>query len=394
MVYNTIMITLLSSLLITDKDDTASPGVRKAYGVMCGAVGIFLNLCLFAGKFFAGFISNSIAITADALNNLSDAGSSFITLVGFQMAGQKPDIHHPFGHGRIEYISGFLVSIAIIFMGFELVKSSIGKIIHPETINSDPLVIGILITSICVKLYMTFYNTSVGRKIESAAMKATATDSLSDSLATFVVLISTLVCKFTSLNIDGWCGVAVGAFILYAGYSAAKDTISPLLGQPPKKEFIEQIEALVTSHDGVLGIHDLIVHDYGPGRVMVSLHAEVDSKGNIMEIHDMIDNIEKELAKECHCEAVIHMDPILVNDPLTDSLHSRIESILKTLDPSVKLHDFRVVPGPTHTNIIFDVLLPFEFKMSDEEVVHYLQKRIHDIDDSYYGVIQVDKAYY
>lgn len=388
------MITLLSSLLITDKDDTASPGVRKAYGVMCGAVGIFLNLCLFAGKFFAGFISNSIAITADALNNLSDAGSSFITLVGFQMAGQKPDIHHPFGHGRIEYISGFLVSIAVIFMGFELVKSSIGKIIHPETINSDPLVIGILITSICVKLYMTFYNTSVGRKIESAAMKATATDSLSDSLATFVVLISTLVCKFTSLNIDGWCGVAVGAFILYAGYSAAKDTISPLLGQPPKKEFIEQIEALVTSHDGVLGIHDLIVHDYGPGRVMVSLHAEVDSKGNIMEIHDMIDNIEKELAKECHCEAVIHMDPILVNDPLTDSLHSRIESILKTLDPSVKLHDFRVVPGPTHTNIIFDVLLPFEFKMSDEEVVHYLQKRIHDIDDSYYGVIQVDKAYY
>lgn len=388
------MITLLSSLLITDKDDTASPGVRKAYGVMCGAVGIFLNLCLFAGKFFAGFISNSIAITADALNNLSDAGSSFITLVGFQMAGQKPDIHHPFGHGRIEYISGFLVSIAIIFMGFELVKSSIGKIIHPETINSDPLVIGILITSICVKLYMTFYNTSVGRKIESAAMKATATDSLSDSLATFVVLISTLVCRFTSLNIDGWCGVAVGAFILYAGYSAAKDTISPLLGQPPKKEFIEQIEALVTSHDGVLGIHDLIVHDYGPGRVMVSLHAEVDSKGNIMEIHDMIDNIEKELAKECHCEAVIHMDPILVNDPLTDSLHSRIESILKTLDPSVKLHDFRVVPGPTHTNIIFDVLLPFEFKMSDEEVVHYLQKRIHDIDDSYYGVIQVDKAYY
>lgn len=361
---------------------------------MCGAVGIFLNLCLFAGKFFAGFISNSIAITADALNNLSDAGSSCITLVGFQMAGQKPDIHHPFGHGRIEYISGFLVSIAIIFMGFELVKSSIGKIIHPETINSDPLVIGILITSICVKLYMTFYNTSVGRKIESAAMKATATDSLSDSLATFVVLISTLVCKFTSLNIDGWCGVAVGAFILYAGYSAAKDTISPLLGQPPKKEFIEQIEALVTSHDGVLGIHDLIVHDYGPGRVMVSLHAEVDSKGNIMEIHDMIDNIEKELAKECHCEAVIHMDPILVNDPLTDSLHSRIESILKTLDPSVKLHDFRVVPGPTHTNIIFDVLLPFEFKMSDEEVVHYLQKRIHDIDDSYYGVIQVDKAYY
>ncbi len=388
------MITLLSSLLITDKENTSSPHVRKAYGILCGAVGIFLNLCLFTGKFFAGFISNSIAITADAMNNLSDAGSSFITLIGFQMAGQKPDIHHPFGHGRIEYISGFLVSIAIIFMGFELVKTSIEKIIHPETIHFDPLVTGILIISICVKMYMAFYNTAVGKKMESAAMKATATDSLSDSLATFVVLLSTLVCRFTSINIDGYCGIAVGLFILYAGYSAAKDTISPLLGQPPQKEFIEQIETLVNSYEGVLGIHDLIVHDYGPGRVMVSLHAEVDSTGSIMEIHDMIDNIEKELAKKCHCEAVIHMDPILVNDPLTDNLHSQIETILTTLDASVKLHDFRVVSGPTHTNIIFDVLIPFEFKMSDEEVVSYLQKRIHDIDDRYYGVIQVDKAYY
>lgn len=388
------MITLLSSLLITDKENTSSPHVRKAYGILCGAVGIFLNLCLFTGKFFAGFISNSIAITADAMNNLSDAGSSFITLIGFQMAGQKPDIHHPFGHGRIEYIFGFLVSIAIIFMGFELVKTSIEKIIHPETIHFDPLVTGILIISICVKMYMAFYNTAVGKKMESAAMKATATDSLSDSLATFVVLLSTLVCRFTSINIDGYCGIAVGLFILYAGYSAAKDTISPLLGQPPQKEFIEQIETLVNSYEGVLGIHDLIVHDYGPGRVMVSLHAEVDSTGSIMEIHDMIDNIEKELAKKCHCEAVIHMDPILVNDPLTDNLHSQIETILTTLDASVKLHDFRVVSGPTHTNIIFDVLIPFEFKMSDEEVVSYLQKRIHDIDDRYYGVIQVDKAYY
>lgn len=388
------MITLFSSLFIRNKDDVESPSVRKAYGVLCGAVGILLNICLFAGKFFAGLISNSIAITADALNNLSDAGSSLITLIGFQMAGQKPDIDHPFGHGRIEYISGLLVSIAIILMGFELVKSSITKIIHPETIASDPLVIGILIASICVKIYMAVYNTSVSKKIDSAAMKATATDSISDSLATFVVLISTLVCKFTSVNIDGYCGIAVGLFILYAGYNAAKDTISPLLGQPPKKEFIEQIEALVNAHEGVLGIHDLIVHDYGPGRVMVSLHAEVDSTGNIMDIHDMIDNIEKELAKECHCEAVIHMDPVLVNDPLTDSLHSQIEELLHGLDKDLKLHDFRVVTGPTHTNVIFDVLLPFDFKMTDEEVVAFLSKEIHRMNDSYYAVIQVDKAYY
>lgn len=388
------MITLFSSLFIRNKDDVESPSVRKAYGVLCGAVGILLNICLFAGKFFAGLISNSIAITADALNNLSDAGSSLITLIGFQMAGQKPDIHHPFGHGRIEYLSGLLVSIAIILMGFELVKSSITKIIHPEAISSDPLVIGILIASICVKIYMAVYNTVISKKIDSAAMKATATDSISDSLATFVVLLSTLVCRFTSVNIDGYCGIAVGLFILYAGYTAAKNTISPLLGQPPKREFIEQIEALVNAHEGVLGIHDMIVHDYGPGRVMVSLHAEVDSTGNIMDIHDMIDNIEKELAKECHCEAVIHMDPVLVNDPLTDNLHNQIDKILHNLDETVKLHDFRVVTGPTHTNVIFDVLLPFDFKMTDEEVIAYLESEIHNINENYYAVIQVDKAYY
>jgi cation diffusion facilitator family transporter len=388
------MITLFSTLWIKNKNDVESPQVRKAYGVLCGAVGIFLNLCLFAGKFFAGLISHSIAITADALNNLSDAGSSLITLIGFQMAGQKPDPGHPFGHGRIEYISGLLVSVAIILMGFELVKTSIEKIIHPEPISFSPLVIAILVISICVKIYMAIYNTSVSKKIQSTAMRATATDSFSDSLATLVVLISTLVCKFTAVNIDGYCGIAVGLFILYAGYEAAKDTISPLLGQPPQKEFINRIEQLVTSHPGVLGIHDLIVHDYGPGRIMVSLHAEVDSTGNIMDIHDMIDNIEKELSKECHCEAVIHMDPILVNDPLTDHLHTQVVEILHKLSGELKIHDFRVVKGPTHTNIIFDVLLPCDFKMDDDEVVAYIQQEIRAINPNYFAVIQVDKAYY
>ncbi len=388
------MITLLSTLFIKNKENISTPETRQAYGVLCGAVGIFLNIFLCIGKFIAGVLSHSIAITADAFNNLSDAGSSLITLIGFRMAGQKPDVDHPFGHGRIEYISGLLVSVAIIFMGFELVKSSVNKIIKPVEITSDPVIIGILIASICVKLYMAYYNTAISKKIESSAMKATATDSLSDSLSTLVVLISTLVSHFTALNIDGYCGVAVGFLILYAGYSAAKDTISPLLGQPPKKEFIEQIENLVTAHAEVLGIHDLIVHDYGPGRVMVSLHAEVDSRGDLMEMHDMIDNIEKELATECHCEAVIHMDPILVDDPLTDSLHTQVNEILQKLDESLKLHDFRVVTGPTHTNIIFDILLPYEYKMTDNQVVDYLSKEIHHINENYYAVIQVDKAYY
>ncbi|MBP3420758.1 MAG: cation transporter [Lachnospiraceae bacterium] len=388
------MITLFSKLFIKDTKNTTAPETRQAYGVLCGTVGIFLNICLCIGKFIAGILSHSIAITADAINNLSDAGSSLITLIGFRMAGQKPDVDHPYGHGRIEYISGLLVSVAIIFMGFELVKSSVNKIIKPVEITSDPVVIGILIVSICIKLYMAYYNTVISKKIDSAAMKATATDSLSDSLSTLVVLISTLVCHFTSLNIDGYCGVLVGCLILYAGYSAAKDTISPLLGQPPKKEFIEQIENLVNAHAEVLGIHDLIVHDYGPGRVMVSLHAEVDSRGDLMEMHDMIDNIEKELATECHCEAVIHMDPILVDDPLTDSLHAQVNEILMKLDDTLKLHDFRVVSGPTHTNIIFDILLPYEYKMTDSEVVSYLSKEIHNINANYYAVIQVDKAYY
>lgn len=387
------MITALSKLFIKDRENTEKPHVRKAYGMLCGAVGIFLNLCLFGGKLFAGAVSHSIAITADALNNLSDAGSSVITLIGFQLAEQKPDIDHPFGHGRIEYVSGLLVSIAIIFMGLGLIKSSALKIFHPETPDFQPLILMILVISICVKLYMALYNTAISEKIESAAMKAAATDSASDALSTLVVLISSLICKFTSVNIDGYCGVAVGLFILYAGYGAAKDTVSPLLGQPPKRELISQIEALVTAHPKILGIHDLIVHDYGPGRTMISLHAEVASTENILEIHDLIDHIEKELAEKCHCSAVIHMDPFLLNDPLTDSLRAQTEEILHELDDSLTLHDFRVVAGPTHTNIVFDVLLPFDFKMTDAEVVSYLQQKIHAINNSYYAVIQVDKAY-
>lgn len=387
------MISLLSRLFIADRENTSNPEVRKAYGVLCGGTGIALNILLFAGKFLAGFLSNSIAITADAFNNLSDAGSSLITLVGFQMAGQKPDPHHPFGHGRIEYLSGLFVSVAILIMAFELIQSSVDKILHPQPVIFNWLTIVILLVSIAVKLYMAFYNKSIGKKIDSAAMKATATDSLSDTLATTVVLAASLTAHFTGLKIDGYCGILVGLFIFYAGYSAAKDTISPLLGQPPQPDFVKSVETIVMSYEHVQGIHDMVVHDYGPGRVMISLHAEVPADGNLLVLHDMIDNIEHRLHNELHCEAVIHMDPIITDDAQTNQLKGQLANLLHNNYPEIRFHDFRMVKGPTHTNIIFDIVVPFGYKASDETVTDFLQKEIHRIDNTYFAVIQVDKAY-
>ena len=384
---------LLARILIKDYDQTDQPAVRQAYGILCGGIGIAFNILLFAGKFLAGSISRSIAITADAFNNLSDAGSSLLTLIGFKMAGQKPDTEHPFGHGRIEYLTGLLVSLLILLMGVELIKSSVSKILHPEATECTPVVAGILIVSILVKLYMYLYNRSTGRKIDSAAMMATAADSLSDMLSTSVVLIATLIGKFTGLQIDGWCGLLVGIFILYAGFSAAKDTISPLLGQPPQKEFVEKIESIVQSYPQVLGIHDLIVHDYGPGRVMISLHAEVPASGDMLHLHDTIDNIERQLHRELHCDAVIHMDPVMNDDEETQELKKQVTCCLHELDKSLNLHDFRIVKGPTHTNIIFDILVPFKFQLSDAEISRFMEEKIHSISASYYAVINIDKDY-
>lgn len=387
------MVQLLARYFIKNYEQTESPSVRQSYGVLCGSVGIGFNILLFIGKFLAGLISNSIAITADAFNNLSDAGSSLITLIGFKMAGQKPDTEHPFGHGRIEYLTGLLVSLLILLMGVELIKSSVSKILHPEATECTPMVAGILIVSILVKLYMYLYNRSTGRKIDSAAMMATAADSLSDMLSTSVVLIATLIGKFTGLQIDGWCGLLVGIFILYAGFSAAKDTISPLLGQPPQKEFVEKIESIVQSYPQVLGIHDLIVHDYGPGRVMISLHAEVPASGDMLHLHDTIDNIERQLHRELHCDAVIHMDPVMNDDEETQELKKQVTCCLHELDKSLNLHDFRIVKGPTHTNIIFDILVPFKFQLNDAEISRFMEEKIHSISASYYAVINIDKDY-
>ena len=386
------MITFLSKLLIKDHKNFSSPVVRLRYGVLCGAVGILFNILLFTGKLIAGMVTKSIGITADAFNNLSDAGSATITLVGFRLAEQKADKEHPFGHGRFEYIAGLIVSMAILLMGFELAKTSIEKILHPEPIVFSFLALGMLVISILTKLYMFFYNRGIGKKIDSAAMRATAMDSFSDVTATSVVLLSMLIGKWTGWMIDGYAGLAVALFIGYTGIRAAKETVSPLLGQPPTKEFVEEIERIVLAHDGVIGVHDLVVHDYGPGRRMISLHAEVPADGDMIHLHDAVDNLEKLLRKECGCEAVIHMDPVETNNQQTNQLRTEAEKILTSLDERLTLHDFRVVAGPTHTNLVFDVVVPFGLPKSDEAVKKEISERIHAMDKKYYAVIEVDKS--
>ena len=389
------MITFLASLFIKDSKNYKEPSVRQAYGVLSGAVGIGLNILLFFGKWLAGTISGSIAIIADAFNNLSDAGSSIITLIGFRLSGQEPDPEHPFGHGRMEYISGLLVSVAILVMGFELIGSSIGKLRSPEPIESSALVFGILIASILVKLYMFFYNHSLSKKIESAAMKATSVDSLSDTVATTLVLIATLISKYTGLLLDGWFGILVGLFILYTGGSTLKETIDLLLGQPPKQEFIDEVKEIVLGHSMVHGVHDLIVHDYGPGREMISLHAEVDVNGDIQDIHEQIDHIEHELQEKLHCSATIHMDPIVTDDKEVLAMKAKVEEMVHFLDESFSMHDFRMVRGSTRTNLIFDVEVPRKTSYTDNEIVNWLKERIHELPGSkYFAVIQIDHEYY
>ena len=387
------MIEFLARVFIRHRDTLSPSALRQAYGQLCGAVGIGLNLLLFAGKLFAGTISGSIAITADAFNNLSDAGSSLVTLLGFRLAGRKPDPEHPFGHGRMEYISGLAVAGLILLMGVELGKSSLKKILSPEEIVSSPLVLAILAVSVAVKLYMFYYNRSIGRKIKSAAMSATATDSLSDAVSTTAVLMATLVGQFTGLNIDGWVGLLVALFILFSAYKAAKETLSPLLGQTPDPEFVDRIEQIVLSYPEVLNIHDLIVHDYGPGRVMISLHAEVSADGDLLQLHDVIDNAEHRLKKELGCMAVIHMDPIITNDAHTDALRMAVAEKVKAIDPRLTIHDFRTVSGPTHTNLIFDVVVPYDVKLTADEVRRRIGALVKELDENYFAVVQVDNSY-
>lgn len=389
------MTNLLLRLFIKEDGDISSPAVRSRYGTLSGSVGILLNLLLFLGKLLAGMISGSIAITADALNNLSDAGSSIVTLAGFRMAGRKSDSEHPFGHGRIEYISGLIVAFVILMMGYELLTSSIDKIRFPETVAFSVLPAVILCISILVKLWMSVFNKTLAKKIHSAAMEATAADSRSDALATTGVLIGSFVGGYFHIPIDGWLGLLVSVLILKTGFDAAKDTISPLLGQPPEPEFVRQIEELTMAHEEIVGIHDLIVHNYGPGRVMVSLHAEVPGDGDLFHLHDLIDNIERELGEKLSCTVTIHMDPVDTHNPMLGELRQQAKEAAQKLDPRCSVHDVRVVSGPSHTNLIFDVLVPHDLKMEDKEIKAKICAAIPRLQETppMYAVIDIDRDY-
>ena len=387
------MISLLAKWLIPNREQVEDGAVRRAWGALCGFVGIGLNILLFAGKLAAGALSGSIAITADAFNNLSDAGSSVVTLLGFRLAGKKPDAGHPFGHGRLEYVSGLIVAGLILLMGAELAKSSVDKILHPEAVTFSWLAAGILLASIGVKLYMYLYNRAVGKKIKSAAMSATAADSLSDTAATSAVLLAMVIGKLTDVQLDGWVGLVVALFILWSAVQAARDTISPLLGQAPDPMLVKEIESLVMAHDTVVGIHDLVVHDYGPGRCIISLHAEVPADEQVLELHDVIDNIEEELAQKLHCEAVIHMDPVVVGDPTVTALHQQVAALVKTIDPRITIHDFRMVPGQTHTNLIFDAVIPFDERLTRQQVADRIRQMVSEMEGDYRAVVKVENSY-
>ena len=394
------MLKFLAKLFIKTPREYDDPATRRAYGVLCGAIGILLNILLFAGKFIAGSLAKSVAVTADAFNNLADAGSSVITMIGFKLAGQKPDKEHPFGHGRFEYIAGLLVSAAIILMGVELLKTSIEKIIAPQAVEFSVLTAVILVFSVAVKIYMAVYNGSLGKKLASPALAATAKDSLSDSIATAVVLVSSAVGHFLRINIDGWCGAAVAVFVLRAGIMSVRDTLAPLLGTEPDPEFVKKINDIVLSYPEISAIHDLIIHDYGPGRQIISLHAEMptESGSDIFKLHDIVDNAERRLRQELGCDATIHLDPVAAEDEQTQMLHERMEAALFEINSGLTMHDFRIVPGPTHTNLIFDVVVPYDNKMPQAEILEKIEYAAAELPSGknggkYYAVVRFDRPF-
>lgn len=385
------MISLLLRRFLPENADNKT--ARTVYGYVCGGAGIFLNLFLFAAKLIAGIISSSISITADAFNNLTDAGSSIISLFGFILSSQKPDQKHPFGHGRIEYIAGIAISFAIILVGGELLKSSVRKIINPGEFIFNKALVLVLIISIAVKLYMAYYNKKYGKKIDSASMKAVATDSLSDAIATSAILASSLVMHYGGIYIDGYVGTLVSIMIIKTGISSVMEASSPLLGGAPDGEFVKKVESIVRENPETLGIHDLVVHNYGPDKVFVSLHMEVDGSKEIFILHDAADTVERRISEELGCEAVIHMDPIDVNNPVLKEIYIILQEKLSEVCPDGNVHDLRIVPGPTHTNVIFDLILPPHIFHEKDKVSSELEECIKNINENYYAVITAEVSY-
>lgn len=368
-------------------DDTA---LREKYGALSGIVGIILNLLLFAGKLVIALVTGSVAIIADAFNNLGDAGSSIMMLVGFKLAGKEPDTEHPFGHGRFEYITGLVVSFAIIIMGVELGISSVSSIADPKTVEYSAVTIIILSVSIVAKFYMALYNKGLGKLFNSCALDAVAMDSLADTISTFAVLISLIISTLTGVQLDSYAGLLIAVFILYSGFKSTRETIKPLLGAPPSDEFVNKIEQIVMQNPTIVGMHDLVVHDYGPGRVMISLHAEVPSDIDVFKAHSIIDDIENELGEKLNAEAVIHYDPIDINDEELERLKGIIAEVLKGIDERLSMHDLRYVPGDTHTNLLFDVVVPYDVKMGQAEISRLICSGVLEVLPNHNCVMKFD----
>lgn len=383
------MTKLLISIFIGNAD-IKDPAVRRRCGCLGSITGILLNVLLFAGKFLAGLLAGSVSVTADAFNNLSDAGSSVLSFAGFSFAGRPADKEHPFGHGRMEYVTGLIISFIIMMMGFELAKSSFTKIIHPEKLAFSKLSLAILIASVLVKLWMFAFNRKLGRMISSNALSAASMDSLTDAAATLAVIISMLLSVFAGINTDGYAGMLVSLFIIYTGIETFKDSLTPLLGTRPDQELVQEIYSRVMSYPDIVGIHDLIVHDYGVGNMIISLHAEVPLTMDFVKAHELIDIIEDDLRSEYKSVVTIHIDPIADKDEETLALKDMCRGIVSEIDSELTLHDFRITKGTNHINLIFDVVVPYGFKYSDERTAELIRERLKAVDEKYFAVIKVE----
>ena len=386
------MISFLARFFIKDHKQVDSPIVRQSYGMLSGAFGIAFNIILVIFKMIAGVLSGSIAVFSDALNNLSDVTSSVVTLIFFKLSGRDADEEHPFGHGRLEYVAGLIVSLLIIIMAVELLNGSIMKIIHPEDVELSFVIVLILVVSIFIKFIMFASYMQTAKLIDSATIRSAAMDSLSDVLSTSIVLVSLIIFEVTKINVDGYAGIVVAVFIFKTGIDAAKDTINPLLGEPPSREFLREIERTVLTHECVLGVHDIVVHNYGPSRVMMSLHVEVPSDENLITIHDIIDEIEKELRQKYHCTAVIHMDPVDSSDSEAMAIKSWLMLNIEEIDPAIKFHDLRLVRKEGERPLVeFDLEVPYKYKMGDEELTKLVEDRLKELGGEYRFDITIDK---
>lgn len=378
---------------IPNYEDFKNSKVREGYGKLSSILGIICNALLSSCKILVGLIFSSVSITADGINNLSDAASSIVTLVGFKLASKPADEEHPFGHARIEYIAGLIVAFIILMLGIELIKTSVSKIISPKPLEFSIIMIVVLIFSILVKLFMYFANMSLSEKISSATIKATAKDSLNDVMATSAVLLSVIISKLFNIQLDGYIGILVAGFVIYSGWDILKDILNPLLGEPPSKGLIDEIVERIMSYEGVINIHDLVVHNYGANKYFATVHVEVSYKDDILESHDMIDNIERDILKEMGINLVVHLDPVITDDEETNTIKKEVVAIIENLGKDYSIHDFRLAKGSTHTNIIFDVVAPSGCKIQAKELINVISREIKKLDETYYPIVVIDYNY-